>query len=98
MIFLKKISVIIFSIGILYIPNYALTNEKEDNISIGMLYGTILTICGLYENNIVTEYQVREIIEGSFELLESWNLSHREQEFYKMLDMKELRSCNKFFP
>ena len=98
MFFLKKISVIIISIGIIYIPNYALANEKDDNISLGMLYGTILTICGLHENNVVTEYQTREVIKGSFKLLESWNLSHREQEFYEFLDIEALRSCKKFFP
>ena len=37
MIFFKKISVIIFSIGLISFPNYALANEKEDNISLGML-------------------------------------------------------------
>ncbi len=98
MIFFKKISVIIISIGMIYSPNYALANERDDNISIGMLYGTIITICGLYKTNVVTEYQTREIIEGSFQLLKSWNLSHRKQEFYKMLDMEGLQSCNKFFP
>ena len=98
MIFFKKIGVIILSIGIISFPNYALTNEKDDNISLGMLYGSIITICGLYDANEVTEYKTKEIIEASFQLLKSWNLSHREQEFYEFLDVEVLRSCKKFFP
>ena len=98
MIFFKKISVIILSIGMISIPNYALANEKDDNLSLGMLYGQILTICALYDTKVVNESQARVVIQESFAFLESWNLSHREPEFYDMLDIKVLRSCNKFFP
>ena len=96
--FLKKISLILLSIGIISIPNYALANEKEDEFSLGMLFGSIITMCELYHTNEIGEDRTREFIKESLKLLESWEMGHRKEEIYRLLDKGELRKCYKLLP
>ena len=98
MMFLKKISLILLSIGIISIPNYALANEKEDEFSLGMLFGSIITMCELYHTNEIGEDRTREFIKESLKLLESWEMGHRKEEIYRLLDKGELRKCYKLLP
>ena len=98
MIFLKKISLILLSTGIISIPNYALANEKVDEFSLGMLFGSIITMCELYHTNEVGEDRTRGFIKESLKLLESWEMGHRKEEIYRLLDKGELRKCYKLLP
>ena len=98
MTFLKKISLILLSTGIISIPNYALADEMLDEFSLGMVSGSILTMCGLYHTNEVGEDRTREFIKESLKLLESWEMGHRKEEIYRLLDKGELRKCYKLLP
>ncbi len=98
MTFLKKISLILLSTVIISIPNYALANEKVDEFSLGMLFGSIITMCELYHTNEISEDRTREFTKQSLKLLESWEMGHRKEEIYSLLGKGELRKCYKFLP
>ena len=104
MINFQKLGIIIFSIGLLSDPSFALEDKviediSRDSYTFGFLMGQFTTTCGFYQSGLISEKSAKEVFDGSFQIMNMFGISkENKKNLLAFGERPENSKCKRFMP
>ncbi len=104
MINFRKISIIVFSLGIMTTPSFAVEDKvlediSKDSYTFGFFYGQFTAACGFYKFGLISEDNAKEFFDTNFQMVNLIGISkENKKNLLAFGDRPENSKCKRFMP